>query len=219
MLSAFWKATGVISCSLSSIMMRRTRFKITCLLSRTHLMELKDMNLENLSRADALNGLFNSARAGLSSNWSGHQAFNLRIRVRSPLTLLCYFSNFCFLFMLCGFFALLHTRTVFAKTVSARKLSLQIRSKKFEWCCRPAVQDSALSARRSGVQIPSAPPWERSSNGKAAACEAAYTGSIPVLSPISLIRLAKTRCCSKPQPDDHLYDHPAASKTGNSEIV
>lgn len=133
-------------------------------------------NLKN-ARIVAKAGLMNSGFAGLSSTRLGHQAFNLRKRVRFPLTL------FYFLFQALAF------ASCNPPSMVARRLVLQptrlfiLLFQKCTWCCRLVVQDTALSARRSGVQLPSAPPWVMSSNGKTPVCGADYTGSIPVITP------------------------------------
>ena len=132
---------------------------------------------------ESASGLLNSSGfAGLSSKRPGHQAFNLIIRVQTPSTL----------FFFC-------VQSVLQKLLSPMILKkFSILSSQI-WCCRPVVQDSALSARKSGVQIPSAPPWERSSSGKITVCETAHTGSIPVLSPTPRSFNGRTqrseRCC------------------------
>lgn len=158
----------------------------------------------NTSRVKKLERLFCSSRvSGLSSKRSGLQAFTLKIRVRIPLTL--------FLWILALFSRVLAFATDPAPEIAATAINSESSgsagvppaskiaaslfnagsagaspaSKIISWCCGLVVKDNALSARGAGVQIPSAPPWERSSNGKTAVCEIAYTGSIPVLSPIS----------------------------------
>ena len=103
---------------------------------------------------------------GLSSNWPGHQAFTLRMRVRVPLTLI-------------------HSAVAQTEECSAvtRVVAGSTPACGANWCCRLVAKDVALSARRSGVRIPSAPPCERSFSGRTQACGACCTGSIPVLSP------------------------------------
>jgi hypothetical protein len=149
---------------------------IACLFSHVHSMEFHtDMFKINtsISRVRKPERLFCSRVSGLSSKRSGLQAFNLRIRVRVPLAL--YFCVFAIHLFWSAF-----TRT--------------------SWCCGLVVQDSALSARWSRVRIPSAPPWERSSNGKTVVCETIYTGSIPVLSPNFSVRLCVLRFPSSRAP-------------------
>lgn len=146
-------------------------------------------NINNTSRVRKLERLFRSSRvSGLSSKRSGLQAFTLKIRVQVPLTLFILFFAFC-----SGMPAISCAQA--SEISEPLKIVALSNSEKREagvwpsfansWCCGLVVQDNALSARGSGVQIPSAPPWEGSSNGKTAVCETAYAGSIPVLSPHS----------------------------------
>src|SRR5580658_1696517 len=117
------------------------RLKIAWLFLRRLLLEMTDMTT---SRIENLTG-YNLGLAGLSSNRSGHQAFTLRIRVRVPLTL---------------------RHSAVAQLVERSAVNRMVTGSipvcGAIWCCRLAVKDVALSARRSRVQIPSAPPWERS---------------------------------------------------------
>lgn len=85
------------SCSPVSIMKCKfSRLRKACLLSRTHLLDFTNMNTTRISNTAKPNGLLNSSGfAGLSSNRLGHQAFNLIIRVRAPLTLLCFLLLSC----------------------------------------------------------------------------------------------------------------------------
>lgn len=137
----------------------------------------------------------NSGFAGLSSKRSGRQAFNLRIRVRTPSTLLGFTVLYCIAFC-CNalhyiaslFFlllALIFRRGALHAPCSRIPIAIL---QNFLRCCRPVVQDSALSARKSGVQIPSAPPISlavsptpRSFNGRTQRSERCCDGSTPSL--------------------------------------
>lgn len=122
-----------------------------------------------------------SGVAGLSSNRLGLQAFTLKIRVRIPLTLF---------------------RSAVAQLVERSAVNRAVTGSipvcGAIWCCRSVDQDAALSARRSGVRVPSAPPWEGSFSGRTPACGASYTGSIPVLSP-NYITSDATTLASRPR--------------------
>lgn len=134
-------------------------------------------NISNISKTESPDGSKNSGLLGLSSNRSGHQAFNLITRVRTPLTL------FCFLLFCCTQLIMFaRIRFGFAAQTLSNLVNL-LRHAINTWCCRLVVEDSALSARKSGVRLPSAPRWEGSSNGKTTVCGIVNAGSIPVLSP------------------------------------
>lgn len=151
------------SCSPSATIIRSiNRLKIAWLYWRVILLETTDMTTSRIENRTAINlGI-----AGLSSNRLGHQAFTLRIRVRVPLTLYSAVAQ------------------LVERSAVNRMVTGSIPVCGAIWCCRLAVKDVALSARRSRVQIPSAPPWEGSFSGRTQACGVCCTGSIPVLSPI-----------------------------------